>query len=60
MTDGRILTTSPTWRLFSIVPGNIEIFNFTIATTFLNGSYELDGYVGKNRLFDIYGKGHFM
>ncbi|ENN81383.1 uncharacterized protein LOC109546911 [Dendroctonus ponderosae] len=61
MTDGWILTSSPTWKLFSIVhPANIEIFNFTIANAFVNGSYDLDGYVGKNRLFDIYGKGNFM
>ncbi|XP_066262495.1 uncharacterized protein [Euwallacea similis] len=58
-TDGLVSIGHPGIQYFTLVPGGFEIFNLTLPFIYINGSYDIYGYVGKNRLFDIFGNGPF-
>ncbi|CAG9766475.1 unnamed protein product [Ceutorhynchus assimilis] len=58
-TNGNVTQEEPDTRLFTLVSDGFEIFNLTIPTIYINGSYTLAGYIGAHRLFDIYGTGDF-
>lgn len=57
ITNATVVIQDKVLKLFTIDPDGFEIFNLTFPSISLNGSYDLNGYVGANRLFDIYGKG---
>lgn len=58
-TNGTTCTANSTIRLWTIKEEGLEIFNLTFPSIFMNGSYDVNGYVGAHRLFDIYGTGTF-
>lgn len=57
VTNATVVISDKVLKLFTIDPDGFEVFNLTFRSIFLSGLYDLNGYVGASRLFDIYGKG---
>ncbi|XP_066155877.1 uncharacterized protein [Euwallacea fornicatus] len=59
ITNSSVSIGDPVVKNFTPLPDGFEIFNLTLPFISINGNYNIFGYVGKNRFFDIFGSGPF-
>ncbi|KAL1512462.1 hypothetical protein ABEB36_002049 [Hypothenemus hampei] len=55
--NGSLSVTQAIIRYFTIASQRFELFNLTFPNIYINGSYDINGFIGTNVSFDIYGKG---
>lgn len=56
--NGTLVWTEPSLKLWTFKPEGLEIFNMTLDSLYINGTYAFDGYIGE-KLFNLYGNGSF-